>query len=166
MSDENVVLFLVTGQQNLQAFIEEDGLVPSSDDRVIVCAKWAHMLPFLEHLKAQDDETVNPVILRITIPLDEFAALKVYRMTTNVGDEDSWYFEDTVPISYVEIAINDDQTKIWEGQPWSFKPLAEYNDQIIPDLPIPGVSDEFDMSEEFMEANKSLFERDPDDEDE
>ena len=161
MGDENVVLFLVEKQQNLPGFIEEGAL-----DKVVVVAKWADMLPFLESLEAQDEDEEIRVILRITIPLDEFADLKFYKCVGDPRDKkgDSWYFEGTVDISYVEIAINDDQNAVWEGQPWIFKPLAEYDDHIVPDLPIPDVSDEFDMSEEFMEANKSLFEvLDPDD---
>ena len=162
---ENVILFHISTEQKLPDIIERDGLIPTPENEVFVFAKWAAMVPFLENALNDEDDIIY-VILRITIPLDEFDAVNSMYKDVTMEDApfDSWYFEKTIPISYIEIATYDNDTFDYtvDGQPWSFKPLAKHDvekRQLLPDLPIPGVTDEFDMSEDFMDANKSIFER-------
>ena len=161
MSD--IVLFHIHPQQNLQSIIENEGLIYNREEEEVKWSKLSAQVPILEDLINALDEDV--VLLRVTIPLDEIDNFKMYKAETDVVQFDSWYFEETIPISYLAIATYDDPTfdHTKDGQPWSFKPLTEYNveePQVLPDLLTLSINaDEFDMTDDFMEANESLFER-------
>ena len=185
---EDVILFHVTFDCNLAGIKDKEGLVPGGNenglgkaldlsesiaedakDKIFLSMEALSMLPYIVHLKAMKDDDragdENPVILRIKIPLDEFADFEILRDENEVslGEDiatNSWYFTNPVPIKYIDIATTDNP----DG-PWLFKPLADFDldeesttlvDLFGDDLPhFP----DFDMDEETKEELRQSLEQ-------
>ena len=158
---ENVILFHITFPSTLLGVIEEGGLTPS------LCGPKIFVSLAMENLGWQGHNEELPVVLRLTIPLDEFTDFELYKDVNAEYPFKCWFFEKTIPIEYLEIATYDnpdfDENK--NDQPICFKPLTDYNDD---DNPLEwlvllkqgvNLTDEFDMSYEFVQANHELFER-------
>ena len=184
----DIVLFHFTTKQSLQGIIDEGGLTPTSEEKVFVLTKLSviNNPEFIQHLyDYTEDHDEIPAVLRITIPVEEFDAFDMYKTEDDEDGSiygwkcplDSWYFEENqIPISSIEMAevINEESSSaklycLWlcssvdSELSWSFKPLADFNNDMFAGLPF-GVTDEYDVSEDFMEANKELFERVKEDE--
>ena len=158
-----VVLYHVTLGSKLQGIIEDEGLKPNSEKQEFVLRQWAALVQNVEGLEFDADED-TPAILRITIPFEDFKNFEMYKYVSDEGEEsqyDSYFFVDPIPISYLEVATYDNPDYVGAGQPWKFIALADYDsedgDETLLDLP--GETDEFDMSAEFLESVKEYFEK-------
>ena len=97
-----VRLFHVTFEANLEGIIEEGGLIPGgnqnglsnaigsdffiedSEDKIFVSAQWAGTVRYIDHLRARDELDKLPVILRISIPLDDFKDFDMFKDETDI----------------------------------------------------------------------------------
>ena len=126
-----VVLFHVTFEANLQNIIEnglqpagfhegqgfsasigDEAITEASQGKIYVVSKWEEMKPYIDHLNAKGEIKYNgpntriPVILRISIPLEEFEELDFYLDDTEVPlssepQSASWYFRETLSTGQV-----------------------------------------------------------------
>ena len=105
-----VRLFHVTFKANLEGIIEEGGLIPGgnqdglsktigskksdsdspnpfvedSKDKIFVSTQWAGTVRYIDHLSVRDELDKLPVILKISIPLDDFKDFDMFKDETDI----------------------------------------------------------------------------------